>query len=100
MPTVQGAREPARPLGSVDRLEVRLNLRTRGGTCDLVLPKLVVLVRLLQGFDGRVVDLSKSLQYHWGQRRVKGEVRGALQAAEPLWSRLSPQGVPGGEQGP
>ena len=46
--------------------------RDVAGTCDLVLPKLVVFVRLLQGLDGRVVDLSKPLQHHWGQRRVKG----------------------------
>lgn len=40
-------------------------------TCDLMLPKLVVFVRLFQGFDGRMVDLSKPLQHHWGQRRRK-----------------------------
>lgn len=38
--------------------------RDVAGTCDLVLPKLIVFVRLLQGLDGRVVDLSKPLQHH------------------------------------
>lgn len=45
-------------------------------TCDLVLPKLVVFVRLLQGFDGRMVDLAKPLKHRCGQRRVReGGVR-------------------------
>lgn len=45
-------------------------------TCDLMLPKLIVFVRLLQGFDGRMVDLSKPLQHRCRQRRMReGDVR-------------------------
>lgn len=45
---------PLRAQGSVDSQRYRPDLRppdTRG-TCDLVLPKLIVFVRLLQGLDG------------------------------------------------
>lgn len=58
-------------IGSVDRLEEQAQRWDASCTCDLMLPKFVVFVRLLQGLDGRMVDLSKPLQYRWGQRRLK-----------------------------
>lgn len=58
-------------------------------TCDLVLPKLVVFVGLLQGLDGRVVDLPKPLQHHWGQRRVKAPHQEGCSGRLPRWGPIS-----------
>lgn len=50
--------------GIVDRSEVQAQPQDTSSTCDLMLPKLIVSVRLLQRLDGRMVDLSKPLQHH------------------------------------
>lgn len=55
-----------------------MGLRCTSYTCDLMLPKLIVSVRLLQGLDGRMVDLSKPLQHRWGQRRMGEGASGRL----------------------
>jgi hypothetical protein len=48
-----------------------------------MLPKLIVLVRLLQGLDGRMIDLPKSLQHRWG-RGARSKLQTGLSQAAPL----------------
>lgn len=63
--------ESSGPRGQGERAGWRHRAALGRRTCDLVLPELVVFVRLLQGFDGRMVDLSKPLQHRCGQTRVR-----------------------------